>query len=79
MTEPYPGPTATVHLMDEHFAPHAALIAALSTEDGERAAAERHAERCSECREALDQGKSLQTLLKKAISGRQANSGVRRI
>lgn len=59
--------------MDEHFAPRAAFIAALGADDGERAAAERHAERCVECRVALEQGKSLQALLKKAISGHQAS------
>jgi hypothetical protein len=73
MAEPYLDAPATVHPMDEHFAPRAAFIAALSADDGERTAAERHAERCLECREALDQGKSLQTLLKRAISVRQTN------
>jgi hypothetical protein len=56
--------------MDEHFAPRAAFIAALGADDGERTAAERHAERCVECHAALEQGKSLQALLKKAMSGR---------
>jgi hypothetical protein len=49
-----------------HIADQAAFIAALSREDPERIAAERHAQSCSACGEALSKGRALMTLLERA-------------
>ncbi len=53
--------------MDEHFAARADFVAALSPGDAERAAAERHVARCHACRAALEEAKSLLTLVKRAL------------
>lgn len=53
--------------MDEHFSGHAAFVATLHPDDVERVAAERHVISCGMCREALDEAKSLLTLVKRAL------------
>ena len=50
-----------------HIADRAGFIAALSTDDPERKLAEEHAHCCAMCREALEEGKRLVSLLAEAL------------
>ncbi len=53
--------------MSEHISDHAAFIAALPADDPERKLAEEHARSCAVCRDALDEGHRLVTLLEEAL------------
>ncbi|HEY4394734.1 MAG TPA: hypothetical protein VGP64_11755 [Polyangia bacterium] len=51
----------------EHIADRAAILAAAPTSDGERRSAEKHAEACLPCREALAEAVRLNALLKRVL------------
>lgn len=51
----------------EHIADRAAMLAAAPASDGERRSAERHAEVCLPCREALDEAVRLNALLRRVL------------
>jgi hypothetical protein len=53
--------------MSDHVTDRAGFLAALSLADPERAKAEAHARDCAPCREALEEGTRLKSLLKRAI------------
>jgi hypothetical protein len=53
--------------MSDHIADHAAFLAALPRNDAERALAEEHARSCVPCREALEEGGRLLSLLRRAL------------
>ncbi len=58
---------ATRHLLSDHIAERAGFLAALPGNDPERKRAEEHAQSCLSCREALDEGGRLVTLLRRAL------------
>ena len=53
--------------MSDHIADRAGFLAALPRNDPERKLAEEHAHACASCREALDEGARLLTLLRRAL------------
>jgi hypothetical protein len=53
--------------MNGHIADRAGFLAALAQDDPERRLAEEHARSCGGCREALDEGRRLMTLLREAM------------
>ena len=54
--------------MDDHFANGPAFAAALDDDDPRRSGADRHAAGCDPCRQALEEGRVLLTLLKRAMT-----------
>ena len=53
--------------MSDHIADRAGFLAALARTDPERRTAEEHAHSCAACREALDEGGRLLSLLRRAL------------
>jgi hypothetical protein len=53
--------------MTDHIADRAGFLAALARNDPERKLAEQHAHACASCREALDEGGRLLSLLRRAV------------
>ena len=51
----------------EHIADRAAMLAAAPPGDDERRSAEKHAEDCPPCREALDEAVRLNALLRRVL------------
>jgi hypothetical protein len=53
--------------MSDHFADRAGFLAALPKKDPERRLADQHASSCAACREALEEGARLLSLLRRAL------------
>jgi hypothetical protein len=53
--------------MSDHIADRAGFLAALARNDPERKLAEEHAQTCASCREALDEGGRMLSLLRRAL------------